>query len=159
MEERWISILLEQQGTWRILGIASRKEMWGLIKKRSQSSSDPLERAGSRTQHRILNHWCHDRLSHTMPKPRKCFYLWHSLERGQKTCRKRRLERIEQVLPDTTGWQHSWIHGICGFLNKSNPISMLAWRTRSPQDPPLRSYRQMIITGKLTTRHWIAKDI
>lgn len=97
MEERWISILLEQQGTWRILGIASRKEMRGLMKKRSQSSADPLERAGSRTQHRILNHWCHDRLSHTrnMPKPRKCFCLWHSLERGQKTCRKRRLERIE----------------------------------------------------------------
>lgn len=158
MEERRISILLEQQGTWRILGIASREEMHGLM-KRSQSSSDPLERAGSRTQHRVPNHWWHHRISHTrnMPKPRKRFCLWHSLEMGQKTCRKRRLERIETSVCRTR--QDGSTHGICGFLNKSNLISILAWRTRSPRDPPLRSYWQMIITGKLTTRYWIANDI
>lgn len=57
-------------------------------------------------------------------------------------------ENWDKCPPDMAGQEHSWIPGICGFLNKSNPISILAWRTRSPRDPPLRSYWQMMKTGK-----------
>lgn len=131
--------------------MAPREEMHALMKR--SLPSDPLERAGSRTQHRAPNHWCHDRISHTrnMPKPRKSFCLWHSLERGQNTWRKRGLERMETSVRRT--WQDRSTREfpasvVCGLLNKSNPISILAWRTRSPRDPPLRSYWQMMKTGK-----------